>query len=262
MFTIDLNGKVAIVTGVSSGIGLGIAKFLSKAGCTVVGCSRTKKDDIKVNSFLEITNITGNEIFYQKADVTKTKDLEALTKTTVDKFGKIDILISNAGANVFEGAEKCSLEKWQHNSDLNLKSHWYLSKLCKPYLEKSDNGTIILMGSNHGFTTLSGCFPYNVTKTALTGLVRSLAIEWAPGIRVIGLAPGFIDTSINDSWFNSFEDPKAEREKTINLHPVKKFGTVEELGAYCVFLSSSFTQFTTGVTFLIDGGRSTVMQDN
>ena len=118
------------------------------------------------------------------------------------------------------------------------------------------------MTSNHAYQTIPGCFPYNVTKTALTGLVRSLAIEWGPAIRTIGLAPGFIDTPGNQQWFNSFPDPEKERERTINLHPVKRIGTTEEIGAWCVFLTSNYAAFASGTTYVIDGGRSALMQDS
>ena len=108
--------------------------------------------------------------------------------------------------NVFEGAAACSESQWTYNLDLNLASHWRLAKLCKPYLEQSGNGVILLMTSNHAFCSIPGCFPYNVTKTAITGLVRSLTIEWGPKIRTVGVAPGFIDGSIykwndhSDGW--------------------------------------------------------------
>ena len=101
-------------------------------------------------------------------------------------------------------AAGCTEERWQYNLDLNLASHWRLSKLCKPYLEQSGEGVILLMTSNHAFGTIPGCFPYSVTKTAITGLVRNLAIEWGPAIRTVGVAPGFIDTAGNDTWFDSF----------------------------------------------------------
>ncbi len=107
-----------------------------------------------------------------------------------------------------------------------------------------------------------GCFPYNVTKTALTGLVRSLAIEWGPNIRTVGLAPGFIDTEGNQKWFDSFPDAEKERQRTIDMHPVKKIGTPEEVGAWCVFLSSEYASFASGTTYLLDGGRSALMQDS
>ena len=88
-----------------------------------------------------------------------------------------------------------------------------------------------------------------------------MALELAPEVRTIGLAPGFIDTDGNNKWFNSFPDPQVERQRTINLHPVKKIGTVEEVGAFCIFLASQWAGFACGTTYLLDGGRSAVMQD-
>jgi len=160
---------------------------------------------------------------------------------------------------VFTGAANTTDEDWQKNIELNLASHWKLSKLCKPYLEKN-NGVIIIITSNHAYSTIPGCFPYNVTKTALTGLVRSLAIEWGPLIRTVGIAPGFIDTPGNHKWFDSFMDTQKERERTIDMHPVKKLGTTEEIGGWCVFLASEYASFASGTTYLIDGGRSALMQ--
>ena len=121
---------------------------------------------------------------------------------------------------------------------------------------------IIIITSNHAFSTIPGCFPYNVAKTALTGLVRSLTIEWAPAIRTVGIAPGFIDTPGNQAWFNAHDQPEEERARTVNLHPVKKLGTPEEIGAWCVFLASPYASFSAGTTYVIDGGRSAIMQDS
>ena len=100
-----------------------------------------------------------------------------------------------------------------------------------------------------------------MTKTAITGLVRSLAIEWGPAVRTVGVAPGFIDTAGNDTWFGSVPDPEAERRRTVGLHPVKRIGTVEEVGALCVYLASPYARFISGTTILMDGGRSALMQD-
>jgi NAD(P)-dependent dehydrogenase (short-subunit alcohol dehydrogenase family) len=117
------------------------------------------------------------------------------------------------------------------------------------------------MTSNHAFRTIPGCFPYNVTKTAITGLVRSMAIEWGPKIRTVGVAPGFIDTPGNDTWFESFPDAGEERRRTVDMHPVKRIGTTEEVGNLCVFLASPMARFVSGTTVLMDGGRSALMQD-
>lgn len=260
-FVLDYTDKVVLITGVSSGIGLGVAREFTRAGACVAGCSRKSPDDASVQAFREAVESEGVRAFYWQADVTDAEDLKRLVEETVRAFGRLDVVVSNAGMNVFEGAAGCTEAHWHYNLDLNLTSHWRLAKLCRPHLEKSGEGVLLLMTSNHAFSSIPGCFPYNVTKTAITGLVRSLAIEWGPAIRTIGVAPGFIDTAGNDTWFNSFPDPEAERQRTINLHPVKRIGTVEEVGGLCVYLASPYARFISGTTILMDGGRSALMQD-
>lgn len=256
MFTIDLSGKTVLITGCNSGIGLGIAYQMAKAGANISGCAATAND----NDFIEAIKQYNVEVAYSACDVTNDNDLKAFVEATIHKFGRIDVLVSNAGKNMFYGAADTTAGEWNKNIELNLASHWKLAQLCKPHLEKN-KGVIIIITSNHAFNTIPGCFPYNVTKTALTGLIRSLAIEWAPAVRTVGIAPGFIDTPGNQQWFNSFADAGAERQRTVNLHPVKKLGTVEEIGGWCVFLASEYAAFASGTTYLIDGGRSALMQD-
>lgn len=256
MFQINLKNKNVIVTGATNGIGRGIARQMALAGANVCGCATTANDN-GLNA--ELTAL-GVKSIYVKCNVSIEQDLQNLVDTAVNELGGIDILISNAGRNVFTGAENCTEQDWLHNMELNLKAHWQLAKLCKPHLEKKE-GVIIIMTSNHAFSSIPGCFPYNVTKTALTGLVRSLTIEWGPKIRTVGIAPGFIDTPGNQKWFDSFSDAAAERQRTIDLHPVKKLGTVDEIGGWCVFLASDYAAFAAGTTYLVDGGRSAIMQD-
>ncbi|WP_034044700.1 SDR family NAD(P)-dependent oxidoreductase [Wocania ichthyoenteri] len=261
MLAINLKGKTALVTGVSSGVGLGIAKILARAGCNISGCGTSAENSEGVVTFFKTIKEEGTQALYTKLDITSKLDQELLVNKTIAAFEKIDILVSNAGVNVFEGAERCSEKQWDFNMDLNLKAHWGLSRLCKPYLELNGTGVIVLMTSNHSNYTIPGCFPYNVAKTAIKGLVQSLAIEWGPKIRTVGIAPGFIETPGNQKWFDSFPDAEAERQKTIDLHPVKKLGTTEEVGQFCAFLASDLATFITGTTYLIDGGRSALMQD-
>jgi NAD(P)-dependent dehydrogenase (short-subunit alcohol dehydrogenase family) len=92
--------------------------------------------------------------------------------------------------------------------------------------------------------------------------VRSLAIEWGPEIRTVGLAPGFVETPGNDDWFASFPDPAKERSRTIQMHPAGKLGSCEDIGAWSAFLASDFAAFSTGTTYVIDGGRLALLQDS
>jgi len=258
--TIDFKDKIVLITGATSGIGLGIARMMAKAGCTVIGCAEQEETDTGASHFSREMAVYGGQSIYYKADMTLVDDIKTLVLNIEKQFGQLDILVSNAGKNIFVGSEACTEAEWQFNLDLNLSAHWRLARACKSLLEKKD-GVIILMSSNHAFASIPGCFPYNVAKTALTGLVKSLAIEWGPSIRTVGLAPGFIETPGNQSWFNSFDHPDQERRRTIDLHPVKRLGTTEELGGWCVFLASEYAAFASGTTYLIDGGRSALMQD-
>lgn len=240
---INLEKKVAIVTGAASGIGAGIAAMLLRAGAIVEGC--------------DIHGGTG----ISRIDVTDSRQVNSFVSAITQRHGRIDIVVSCAGSNVFTGAAATTEEDWNRNMQLNLTAHWQLALACKQPLEASGEGVILIISSNHAFSTIPGCFPYNIAKTALTGLVRSLAIEWAPQIRTVGIAPGFIDTPGNQTWFNSFPSPEEERSRTVNLHPVKRLGTPEEIGAWCVFLASPYAAFSSGITYLVDGGRSALMQD-
>jgi len=261
MIPIDLKDQVAIVTGVSSGIGAGVAARLAQAGCNIAGCALDQADSPGVIKLLKAVESIDRECLYEKADVTSTEEISHFIDKTKDTFGRIDILFSNAGMNVFKGAEEASEKDWDFNMNLNLKSHWIISKLCKPYLAESPNGIIIINTSNHAYSTIPGCFPYNVSKTGLAALVQSLAIEWGPEIRTIGIAPGFIFVEGTQAWFDSFPDPEAELKRTILRHPAGKIGTPEDIGNLCAFLASEYAGFITGTTYLIDGGRSALMQD-
>ena len=261
MIPLDLNDKVALVTGVTAGIGAGIAAVLAEAGCHVAGCGRSDAGSEGARVFSKNVASFGRKSLYVKADITRESDIRSLVDQTASEFGKIDILISNAGVNVFRGARDCSTRDFDYNTDLNLKSHWLISQYCRENLAKSDNGLIVIITSNHAYRTIPGCFPYNVTKAALVGLVNALALEWGPEIRVIGLAPGFIETESGERYYASFRDPFREKQSTINRHPLKRLGTVAEIGGICAFLATEYARFISGTTFLVDGGRSAVMQD-
>jgi NAD(P)-dependent dehydrogenase (short-subunit alcohol dehydrogenase family) len=261
-FEIDLSHKTVLITGVTLGIGAGIAKMYARANANIAGCALEPTDHISVKEFIQmVQGESGKTPLYVQSDVTVLSDLENFVYHSLQHFGSIDIVASNAGANVFKGAENCSHEDWLMNMNLNLESHWNLARLCKPHLEKSGEGVILINSSCHAFNSLPGCFPYNIAKAGLKALVQSLTLEWSPAIRTLGIAPGFMDTRLTEAYFNSFPNPQKEREKTINQFPLKRLGTPEEIGGWFVFLSSHYAAFAGGQTFLIDGGRSALMID-
>lgn len=258
---IELAGKRALVTGASDGVGAGVARVLAQAGCRVVGTGSVPGDHPRALRFVERASHGESKALYLSGDLCDAAVPAQLVDEAVASLGGLDLIVSNAGRNAFHGAADATEEQWQDCMDLNLASHWRLAKAARPYLAEADPGVFIAMGSNHAYQTIPGCFPYNVAKTALDGLVRALAIEWGPSVRVVGVAPGFIDTAGNQKWFDSFPDPASERERTAARHPVGRIGTPEEVGNLCAFLASPLSGFITGNTILMDGGRSALMQD-
>ncbi len=258
---LDLRGKRALVSGVSSGIGGGTAKMLAKAGCDIAGCGLDSIDSIGARQFIESVEKEGSKAEYTSLDLTKPGEVEQWVETSVSVLGGIEIVISNAGRNVFEGVKNCSENAWESSLNLNLASHWRLAKSAYPYLQQSGNGVIVVMASNHAFYTIPGCFPYNIAKAGLVAMVQSMAIEWGPKIRAVGIAPGYISTETGRAWFNTLADPKNMLTKITEIHPVSRIGSVEEIGALCVFLASEWGGFISGTTILVDGGRLALMQE-
>jgi len=259
-FTISLQNKIALVTGISNGIGRGIALELASAGARVFGCGLEEEESDEIKSLLQELNAHTVGCEYRHCNVADDNELNTWIKDLLNATDtQLDIVVSNAGRNTFTGAADTTSQQWDEAIDLNLRSHWRLLHYCRNALAASNAGVIIIVSSNHAFNTMPGCFPYNAAKAALVALVQSLALEWAPQIRTVGLAPGFIQTPGNDAWLNGHPDPVSKRNAVIASHPVQSIGTPAQLGGWCVFLASEYAAFASGTTYLIDGGRSASM---
>jgi len=258
---IDLSNYRALVTGVSSGIGAGIADALAQAGSDVAGCGLEATTSEGAKRFGTKVESHGRRAKYQSLDISDAKSARAFVDWAATQLGGLDVLISNAGRNFFKGVEKATDADWESNINLNLAAHWRVAQTAKPYLDKADAPVVIVITSNHSLYTLPNSFPYNVAKAGLVAMVQSMAIEWGPHLRAVGIAPGFIDTPLADAWFNEFPDPAAKRKQIEGLHPVGRLGTPMDVGALCAFLCSPLAGNISGNTILIDGGRSAVMQD-
>ncbi len=259
---IDLRDARALVTGVSSGIGAGIAAALARAGADVAGCGLDDAMSAGAQVFLNGVRHANRRGWYRAIDLGTAHAPAELVAWAAETLGGIDLLVSNAGRNIFAGAARCTEAEWTDNINLNLAAHWRLAQAARPHLEHGTHPVIIVIASNHAYATLPGCFPYNVAKAGLTALVQSLALEWGPRIRTVGIAPGFVETPLSDAWFNTFADPAAKRRQIVSLHPVGRLGTPEDIGTLCAFLCSPLAGFISGSTVLIDGGRSAALQDD
>ena len=261
MLAIDLSGRRAIVTGANSGIGEAVALALAQAGADVAGCGIEPAESDGAQRFLAGAAENGRRAFYQTVDLAQAEPARAFVRWAGEQLGGIDYVISNAGRNLFGGAEHTSETLWETNMNLNLAAHWRVAQAAKLFLDQAEHPVVVIMASIQGYRTLPGAFPYNVAKAALIGLVHSLALEWGPHIRAVGVAPGFIDTAMNVALFATEPDPAARRAQIEALHPVGRLGKPSEVGALCAFLCSPLAGFISGNTILIDGGRSAVLQD-
>ena len=244
-----LSGKVAVITGGSTGIGKGIAKVFVKEDAKVVVCSRTKKELEKTVEELK----KDAEVIGIVCDVAKSEDSLNLIDQTVKKFGKIDVLVNNAGKNPAREftAVNMTEEEWEEYYSINVKGTWLPSKYAIPEMIKAGGGSIIMISSISAHIGQKGTGCYNSTKAAQEGWVKSMALDYAKhNIRVNAVCPGWVLT----------ERTKDVRLKMmheiIDMHPIRRIGQPEDIGWPCVYLASDESTWVTGTSFIIDGGYS------
>jgi len=239
-----LRGKCAIVTGAGSGIGAAIAKLFAAHGARVAGYGRNAPS-------AEAQGVC--ELFVE-GDIADSDAVARFVAATQARFGKIDVLVNNAGADVF--AEPLSLTDadWQHNLDTNLRGAWNFSRAVLPSMLDGGAGSIVNIASVHGHRIIPGAFPYPVAKHGLIGLTKALGIQYAAqGIRCNSISPGLILVERIERWF---EHEPGARERQTALLPCKRIGTPEEVAYTALFLASDEARFINATDILIDGGRS------
>lgn len=243
----SLEGKVAIVTGASRGIGKGIAIQLAKAGACVV-INYKSNDEEAEKTYQEIKKI-GAYAMKIKGDVSDYEFSKQMIKTTVDKLGKVDILINNAGISKIGLFMDATPDEWNNILNVNLKGTINCSHNAVKEMIKQKSGSIINISSMWGEVGASCEVIYSASKGAINSFTKALAKELAPSnIRVNAIAPGVIDTEMN-GWLSS-----DERKSLIDEIPMMKFGEVSDVGMLVTFLASENSKYITGQVITIDGG--------
>ncbi len=248
----DLAGKTAIVTGGGRGLGQQIAEGLAEAGANVVVCSRKEEACREVSEELKEL---GAESFAMKCDITNPDDIKDVVDATLEKFGRIDILVNNSGATWGAPAEEMPLEAWQKVMNVNATGTFLMSQAVGKVMIEQEYGKIIniasvagLKGSNPKFMNAIG---YNSSKGAVITFTKDLAVKWGPkGIYVNAIAPGFFPTKMSKGLLK--EGGEAIKEGT----PLRKFGTENDLKGAALFFASSASDFVTGAVLPVDGGTS------
>jgi len=249
----ELEGKVAIVTGASKGIGLSIARGLAEYGAKVVISSRSQES---LDLVAKELSVDGLKVFPFACHVGDENQRKDLVKKTIDIYGRIDILVNNAAINpVHDSIEKMSSEVYDKILNVNLKAAFDLSNLCFPYLKKDKEGAIINIASVEGLKPSFGLGLYSITKAALIMLTQVQAKEWGKyGIRSNAICPGLIKTKFSSAlWQN--EKLKKQIEKHL---PAGRVAEPIEMSGLAVYLSSSAGSYTTGGIYTADGGHMTM----
>ncbi|XP_057370050.1 dehydrogenase/reductase SDR family member 4-like [Daphnia carinata] len=244
-----LDGRIAIVTASTDGIGFAIAKRLAADGAQVVVSSRKQKN---VDAAVAKLKMEGLTVTGMVCHVGLKEDREKLIEKTVSLFGGLDILISNAAVNpVFGPVLSCPEDAWDKIFDINVKTAFLLAKSAVPHMEKRGKGSIIFISSIAGFQPFSALGAYSVSKTALLGLTKVLAQEVGhSGIRVNCIAPGVIQTKFS----SMLVDNDAVRNKVLEGIPLQRIGQPEDMGGLASFLCSDDASFITGENIIAAGG--------
>jgi NAD(P)-dependent dehydrogenase (short-subunit alcohol dehydrogenase family) len=246
----SLDGKVAIVTGASSGLGVAFASGLAEAGADIAICARRVE---KLEETKAQVEALGRRCLSVRADVASPDDCNCVVEETVDQLGKVDVLINNAGIGTAVPATRETPDEFRRVIDINLSGSYFMAQACARAMREG-GGSIVNIGSVLGSTT--AFLPqaaYASSKAAIIGLTRDLAQQWSgrKGIRVNALAPGFFESEMTDQY------PEGYLEQMMFRVPVGRKGEARELVAAALFLASDASSYITGALLPVDGGLLT-----
>ena len=245
---LELNDKVAVIIGGTSGIGLAIAKGMAEAGADVVPTSR--RGDMVETAAAEIEQ-RGRRTVRTPSDVSDRASLQRVLDETVSALGKVDILVNSAGRTKRAPTLDFSEEDWNDIIDTNLTGTLRASQVFGRHMLQRESGSIINIASLSTFVALYEVAAYSASKAAVASLTKSLAIEWGPrGVRVNAIAPGVFRTALNHKLLDETERGREFLLRT----PLRRFGNVDELAGAAIFLASDAASFVNGEIVVVDGG--------
>jgi NAD(P)-dependent dehydrogenase (short-subunit alcohol dehydrogenase family) len=247
--TTELEGKVGLVTGGTSGIGRETAILFAKAGAKVVVAGRREQEG---NETIELLRSAGGDGLFVKTDVSKASDVAALIRKAVEKFGRLDIAFNNAGIEgVWVPIVKQSEEDWDLTININLKGVWLCLKYEIQQMIKQGGGAIVNMASVTGLIGSVGAAAYSASKHGVIGLTKTAALENAKGgIRINAVCPGVIETPMANRVFGA----PAIHKYVLACHPIGRFGNSSEIAETVLWMCSDKASFMTGQSVVLDGG--------
>ena len=247
----ELKGRVAVVTGGNGGIGLGMARGLAGAGAAVVIAGRNAEKSRR--AVAELTGL-GAEAAAIECDVAEEAAVEALVRGAVDRFGRLDVLVNNAGMNIRKPVQDLTLAEWRRVLDTNLTSAFLACRAAYPVMKRNGGGKIINIGSMMSIFGASFTTAYAASKGGIVQMTRALATAWArDNIQVNAVLPGWIDTELTQ---NARREVQGLHDRVLARTPADRWGVPEDLSGIAVFLGGPASDFVTGTAIPVDGGYS------
>jgi 2-deoxy-D-gluconate 3-dehydrogenase len=249
----DLTGRVAIVTGGNSGIGLGMARGLASAGAGVVVAAR--RADRNKQAVAQLSEL-GAEALAVEVDVRDEASIQNMIRLTVERFGRLDILINNAGTNIRRQPQDMTLDEWRTVLDTNLTSAFLCSRDAYPHLKASGHGKIVNIGSMMSIFGVPFAPAYAASKGGIVQLTKSLATAWAQDhIQVNAVLPGWIDTELTRA---GREQVPEMYNRVLGRIPDGRWGEEQDMAGIAVFLASDASDYITGAAIPVDGGYASL----
>lgn len=242
-----LTNKVCIVTGATSGMGKAIAEKLHNQGAKLVLSGRNLERGNKLSNKFE-------DSIFVAGDISNPKYNEKLVNTAIDSFGKLDVLSLNAGILGLGNVVNLPIEEWRKTMDVNLNSIFYISKYAIPHLQKEEGSTILINASIAAYKSFPNHPAYCASKGATLALMRQMAVEYAPKIRVNAICPGPVDTPLIWDSAKAFPNPNEAVENVGKSTLMNRLGTPEDIAKLALFLISDDSSWITGTAMTIDGG--------
>src|SRR4029077_18187511 len=247
----ELKGRGAVVTGGNGGIGLGMARGLAGAGATVVVSGRNAEKSRR--AVAELTAL-GAQAVAIEADVADEAAVEALIRKTVERFGRLDVVVNNAGMNIRKPVQDLSLAEWHQVLDTNLTSAFLASRAAYPVMKRGGGGKIINIGSMMSIFGASFAPAYAASKGGIVQLTKAMASAWArDNIQVNAVLPGWIDTELTQ---NARREVHGLHDRVLARTPADRWGVPDDLSGVAVFLGGPASDFVTGTAIPVDGGYS------
>jgi 2-deoxy-D-gluconate 3-dehydrogenase len=246
----SLKGKAAIVTGGNGGIGKDIARGLASAGADIVIAARNPNKTAEAAS--EIKKALGVRVLEIEINIQQEQAIEAMVKQVMDHFGRIDVLVNNAGTTIHKMPQDLSAAEYDEVLSTNLRSAFLCCKAVYPAMKKGGGGKIINIGSMTSLFGAGPYLPYTTSKGGIVAMTRSLAVAWAvDNIQVNAILPGFIDTALTRKIRTESE---GAYERILARTPAGRWGRPEDLQGTAIYLATAASNFVTGVTLPVDGG--------